>query len=252
MPAFASLLAASAAARVASLNLCTDEYLLLLAQPEQIVSLSYLSRDPLESPLWRQARHYPGNRGSIEDVLARHPTLVMTMGGVGGRSTALLAGRLHIQTLSLPYATDLDGVARNIQRVAAAVGHPEHAMPWLSRLRALQRSAFAHGVDAIWISGHGDTLAPESLGAQWMRLAGLRQRPLAGGKVTLETLLTTPPKILIKSDYRSGQMSGGARWLRHPIVRSAGTRQLIADGRPWTCLGPLMIPEIERLRRLPR
>ena len=60
MPAFA-LLAASLPLRVASLNLCTDEYLLLLARPERIVSVSYLSRDPHESPLWKIARRYRGN-----------------------------------------------------------------------------------------------------------------------------------------------------------------------------------------------
>ena len=48
MPAFASLLAASAALRVASLNMCTDEYLLLLARPSEIASVSRLSRDPAD------------------------------------------------------------------------------------------------------------------------------------------------------------------------------------------------------------
>jgi iron complex transport system substrate-binding protein len=45
-------------------------------------------------------------------------------------------------------------------------------------------------------------------------------------------------------------MSSGTQWLENPIVRRAGARQIVTDGRPWTCLGPLMIPEIERLRRL--
>jgi iron complex transport system substrate-binding protein len=93
-------------------------------------------------------------------------------------------------------------------------------------------------------------LAPGSLGAQWLRLAGFQQRGLPGGRATLETLLTKPPKILIKSNYRSGEMSGGVEWLNHPIVRGAGARQIVTDGRPWTCMGPLMIPEIERLRKL--
>ncbi len=53
MPGFASLLAASAAVRVASLNMCTDEYLLLLARPQEIASVSRLSRDPADSSLWR-------------------------------------------------------------------------------------------------------------------------------------------------------------------------------------------------------
>jgi len=252
MPASAFLLLASqAAARVASLNLCTDEYLLLVARPEQVVSVSYLSRDRLESPLWRSARRYKGNRGSLEDVLPQQPTLVLTMGG-GGRATALLAKRLGIELIDLPYAVDLNGVALNLKSVASALGQPGRADYWLGRLRNLQAAVPRSAADAIWISGGGQSLSPGSLGAQWLRLAGFQQRELPGGRATLETLLTRPPKVLIKSNYRAGQMSGGERWLEHPIVQQAGARQLVTDGRPWTCLGPLMIPEIERLRRIIR
>ena len=87
MPVSVSLLAASGAIRVASLNLCTDEYLLLLARPSEIASVSRLSQDPAESPLWKVARRYPANRGSLEGVITARPTLVLTMGG-GGRSSA--------------------------------------------------------------------------------------------------------------------------------------------------------------------
>lgn len=251
MPASALLLTASAAVRAVSLNLCTDEYLLLLAEPRQIAGLSYLARDRRETALWRQAQRYPGNRGSIEDVLALRPNLLLTSGG-GGRATALLARRAGIRTVDVPYASDLDGVAANLRNVAASLGNPARAEPWLKRLDALRRAAPRRAEDAMWISGGGFSLAPDSLGAQWLRLAGLRQRPLAGARATLETLLTKPPTIMIRSDYRSGEMSGGNRWLMNPIVRRAGARQIVTDGRPWTCVGPLMIPEIERLKRFLR
>lgn len=251
MPASALLLGASAAARVASLNLCTDEYVLLLARPEQVVSVSYLSRDPAESPLWRAARRYSGNRGSIEDVLTLRPNLVLTMGG-GGRSTRLLASRLHMRFLDLQYAVRLSDVERNLRTVATALGDASRAKPWIAKIEALRRSAPRRAMDVIWISGHGDSLAPGSLGSQWLRLAGFDQRPLPGGRATLEGLLTNPPKALIRSNYRAGEMSGGTEWLNHPIVRRAGARQITTDGRPWTCQGPLMIPEIERLRKLAR
>lgn len=250
MPASA-FLAASAAARVASLNLCTDEYLLLLGRPGEVVSVSYLSQDPLESPLWRQARSHKGNRGSIEDVIGLKPTLVLTMEG-GGRSTSLLARRLHLRALDLPYATSLSDVEQNLRTVAAALGDVSRAERWLSRIEGLRRTSPRRASDTMWVSGGGDSLAPGSLGMQWLRLAGMQQRSLAGGRVTLETLLTNPPTILVRSDYRSGQMSGGVRWLSHPIVRRTGTFQLVTDGRPWTCMGPLMVPEIERLRRMAR
>jgi iron complex transport system substrate-binding protein len=251
MPASAFLLGASAAARVASLNLCTDEYLLLPARPQQVVSVSYLSHDPLESPLWRIARQYRGNQGSIEDVLALRPTLILTMGG-GGRATAILAGRLHIRAIEVPYANSLADVEQNLRSVAQALGNPGSASHWIARIEALRRSSPRSAVDTIWISGRGDSLASGSLGTQWLRLAGFQQRALAGGRATLETLLADPPKVLIRSDYRSGQMSSGERWLTSPIVRRSGARQIETDGRRWTCLGPLMIDEVERLRRIGR
>jgi iron complex transport system substrate-binding protein len=162
----------------------------------------------------------------------------------------LLARRAGIRTVDVPYAGNLDGVAANLRNVAAALGNPARADPWLKRLDALRETAPQRAEDAVWISGGGFSLAPDSLGAQWLRLAGLRQRPLPGARATLEALLTKPPKIMIRSNYRSGEMSGGNRWLAHPIVQRAGARQVVTDGRPWTCVGPLMIPEIERLKRL--
>jgi len=246
MPAFA-LLAASLPLRVASLNLCADEYLLLLARPERVVSVSYLSQDAQESPLWRTARRYRGNRGSLEDVLTQRPDLVLTMGG-GGRAGALLAGRLHIRSIDLPNPSDLAGVAANLRTVAAALGTPRRALPWIARLKALERRSPSTEVDAVWVSGGGQSLSGTGLGAEWLRLAGYRQRSLPGGRLSLEMMLTSPPKVLIRSNYRSGQMSAGERWLDNPIIRRSPSRKVITEGRVWICMGPLMLREIERLR----
>ena len=243
MPASALLLSAS----IASLNLCTDEYLLLLARPGEVASVSFLSQDPLESPLWRSARRIPSNRGSIEDVLARRPDIVLTMGG-GGRSTRLLARRLRIRPVELVSPASLEDVGVNLRTVAAALGEPRRAQPWLDRLERLRRTRPASARDAVWLSSGGQTLAPGSIGTLWLRLAGLEQRALPGGRASMETLLVRPPAVLVRSRYRSAQVSSGARWLDHPIVRMAKARQVTADGRAWTCMGPLMIGEIERLR----
>ena len=83
-----------------------------------------------------------------------------------------------------------------------------------------------------------------------MRLAGLNQRAVAGGRVSLETLARNPPKVLLRSNYRRSQPSLGQRWLDHPLVGRLNQRSLITDGRPWTCAGPLMLGEIQRLRDL--
>ena len=248
MLAFASLAVASAV-RIASLNLCADEYALLLARPGELVSVSRLSHDPRESPLAARARNIPSNRGELEQVIARRPTILLTM-GVLGRSTAVLAGRMNIRAIDLPSPTDIAGVERNLKIVARALGDQRRAKPILRKIAQLRRSTPRVTKDAIFVSGGGVSIGNWSPAAEWMALAGLRQRKLSSAKVTLEQLLERPPQILLRSDYRSGQMSTGQAWFDHPIVRKLEPRTVPTDGRAWTCAGPLMIAEIERLRDL--
>jgi iron complex transport system substrate-binding protein len=248
MAVFALVLAASA--RIASLNLCSDEYLLLLARPGEVASVSRLAQDPAETSLASLAQRVPGNRGRIEDIIALHPDVVLTMGGGGGRSSGAIARALGMQVVDLPQPGSLDGIAANLRAVAGALGDSHRADALIARLARLRASLPRTGIDSIYLGHGGISQSPGSLGAQWMRTAGLVQRPLSGGKASLEMLATNLPKLLLISDYRSGQMSQGQRWLTHPIVARTPSRKVTTDGRPWTCAGPLMIPEIERLRRV--
>jgi iron complex transport system substrate-binding protein len=235
------------AARVASINLCTDEYLLLLARPQEIVSVSYLSQEPLESPLWRTARRHHANHGSVEQVLRTRPSLLLNMGG-GGRASALIAGRLKMRTLDLPPPSSVKAVGDNLKAVAEALGDRRRADPWLARLAKLRRTQPVVARDAVLLTGGGRSVQQGSPAIEWLRLAGLQQRPLPEGRASLEMLLTRPPAVLVESSYRRKQVSRGTAWLDHPVVRNTKARRLRTDGRAWTCLGPLMIPEIERLR----
>jgi iron complex transport system substrate-binding protein len=59
--------------------------------------------------------------------------------------------------------------------------------------------------------------------------------------------------VILRSDYRQGQYSGEQRWLSHPLARRVrGARTIPTDGRAWTCMGPLLAAEIERLKGLDR
>jgi len=250
MPAFALAWAASGAIRAASLNLCTDEYLLVLARPEQIASVSYLAAEPLESVLWTRARNVHHNRGTLESALAARPNLILTMGG-GGRATAAIAQRLGLRVIDLPYPASIADVRRHAMRVAQALGTPDRVSPTLVALDQMQRNRPAGMTDAAFLAGAGNSLDPGSLGGQWLALAGYRQRALPSGKLNLESLAINPPKWLIRSDYRAGQWSRAQAWLNHPLVRRARGRTIQTDGRVWTCGGLPMIAEVERLRRMP-
>lgn len=235
--------------RVASLKLCTDELLLLLAEPKQIASITYLAQQPEESPLWSQARRYAGNDGSLLSVAGLAPDLVVDMGG-GGRDSDRIARRLGIRVVNLPYLQSLDDLESAIRRLATALGRPIAGRKLLGRIAQLRQTAPPARIEAIWLGGGGRSLAAHGIGAEWMALAGLRQRPLPGERVTLEQLVADPPALLLRSSYREKQYSAEQRWLSHPLLkRGLTSRTLRTDGRPWTCMGPLMIDEIRRLRR---
>ncbi len=247
MPVFASLLAASLV-RAASLNLCSDEYLLLLARPHEVASVSRLAKDPADSPLWRRAQGFAGNEGRLEQVLGARPNLVLTMGG-GGRSTGEIAKRMGMRVVDLPFPADIAGVEANMVRVAGVLGDVRRADGWRARLARLKAGA-PPAREALYLGGGGVSLSAGSLGGQWMRLAGLEQRDVPGGRVTLEQMAVRPPAVLLRSTYRRGQASLGQRWLDHPLAKRAG-RTVATDGRPWLCAGPLMPFEVERLRGVP-
>ena len=251
MPASALALVASATVRAASLNLCTDEYLLMLARPGEVVSISYLGAEPAESVLWRRAKGLHRNRGTLESALQARPNLIFTMGGGGGRATAAIAARLRLKVVDLPYPASLADVRRQGSIVAAALGRPGRARPLLSSLATLERNRPIRSADAAYLGGGGNSTSPGSLGAEWLALAGYRQRPLPNNRLTHELLATNPPRWLIKAEYRSGQWSRGQGWLAHPLVRRLENRMIWTDGRAWTCGGLPMIAEVQRLRRMP-
>lgn len=248
MPVSASLWAASAAIRIASLDLCADEYLLMFAGRDQIASVSRLAADRAESPLWQVARGLPANRGDVEDLIATRPTLILTTGG-GGKSTVAIAAKMGIRTVTLPYPSTIDDVARNVETVATLTGKKSAARRWRARLDRLN-AAMPSSADAAFLGQGGLTISPTSLSAHWMRLAGYRQIDVKGGRLTLETMILSPPAVLLKSDYRRTQISRGQQWLDHPLLTRTHSRTVVTDGRPWTCAGPLMPYEIARLRRV--
>jgi len=247
--ALAGAAAAAPPQRVASLNLCTDELLLLVADPRQIASVSYLSQLPEETPLWARARAYRRNDGSLLSVAGMKPDMVLTMGG-GGRGRAALGGRLGTKVLDLAFPTGIADVEAATLRVAVALGREARGRALVAAMERARRSAPQRPADAIYLSGGGRSVSAKGTAAEWMAAAGLRQRPLAGDRADLETLLVRPPAVLLRSSYRSGQFSAEQRWLSHPLAqRVRAGRSLATDGRLWTCMGPLMVPEVLRLRR---
>src|SRR4051812_21011611 len=74
---FAAPAGAAEQPRAASMNVCTDQLLLTLADPEQILGLSRYARDRFQSWGAEYARGYRILSGGAEDILMMRPDVVV-------------------------------------------------------------------------------------------------------------------------------------------------------------------------------
>ena len=112
--------ASSGPQHVMSLSMCTDDLLLELRPPERVASVTYYSRDPSNSYLWPQAAKVRINAGTIEEVLAEKPDLVLAGTYTTPTSRALLK-KLHLPLLEVAPAANFDDVRVVTRRVAHAL-----------------------------------------------------------------------------------------------------------------------------------
>lgn len=234
--------------RVASLNMCADELVVLLAAPSQIISVTHLAQDRHEFAFWKTARRYRANDGSIASVAGLRPDLIVTMGGLA-RDRARLAERIGAHILILPYPQSLEDVETALLQVGSALGRDAQARRYIAVIRSLQASRPALSTEAMFLSDGGLSVAAASLDAQWLALAGVVTPGDQGGRVTAEHMLIDPPTTVIRSNYREDQTSRGQFWAGFRFLdRSPETRIIATDGRRWTCSGLALLPEIMRLR----
>jgi iron complex transport system substrate-binding protein len=111
--------------RLVSMNVCTDQLVLTLADPEQILGLSRFSRDGWQSKSGDISR-YPVLSGGAEDVLLIRPDIVVAS-AFDKRSTRelLKAKGLHLAELAVPRT--LDEARQQIREAGDITGHPGRA-----------------------------------------------------------------------------------------------------------------------------
>src|SRR5277367_2630302 len=102
-------MAASGPQHVMSLSMCTDDLLLELLPVDRIASVTYYAREPSNSYLWPQAAKVAINSGTVEEVLAQKPDLVLAGTYTTPAARALLK-KLHMPLLEVPPAADFDEV----------------------------------------------------------------------------------------------------------------------------------------------
>src|ERR1700724_1679632 len=108
--------ALAAGPRIVSMNVCTDQLLVPLADPEQIAGLSRFSRDAWQSFAANDARRYPILSGGAEDVLVLKPDIVVASLFDKRSTRELLKEKgLHLAEFAVP--RNLDEVKAQIRRM---------------------------------------------------------------------------------------------------------------------------------------
>lgn len=260
--ALGGLAPAAAQPRVASINLCTDQLLMALADPEQIVSLGPFARDPRLSDLAAAAAAYPQNRGEAEEIVRLQPDLVL-VGRYDSRTTLALLRRLGLRLLELPPWSGYEAGAADIRRLAEALGHPERGEALIARIaaaRAAAAGAAAPGTRALVLGRGGYVDAGASLAADLALAAGFADARGAlaegAGFVPLEALVAARPDVLIIGEESFGGGDQKQAFLDHPALAAPrGPARISLPNRLTACGGPSLPAALDALaaaaRRLP-
>lgn len=244
--------------RVASINLCTDQLLVTLADPEQILGLSPYARDPFRSWDKDKAKRFRLLSGDAEDVLALQPDLVVA-GRFTKRATRELLKDKGLKVAEFDPARSLDDVRKQLRQMGALVKHPERADAEIARLDAAilhAQAATQHKplrVLAVsrrgWVSG-GDNLTTSLLSAVGLKNAGGELGLKAGGFASLEAIVTLKPDLLLVTDNTDFAEDEGRAFLLHPALERTypAAKRLVLPERLTACGGPTMVEALARLR----
>ncbi len=241
-------MAQSAPARIVSMNVCTDQLLLLLVEPARIKSLSYFAADPAYSNLATRAQALPANRGQADEVMVLQPDLVLTS-AFSASFTASVLQRLHQRVERLGFASTRQQVFAQIAQVAAWTGNPDQAAILIETARARiaeatrQLQPLVAGKKAVFLSSNGVAFGTGTLQDDFLRSIGMRNVAAEAGvagpaPLPLELLLAAAPDFVISEPRGALDQQQAHPLLQHPALRHLHTHSLVLPERWFDCAGP--------------
>ena len=258
--------ALAAGPHIVSMNVCTDQLLITLADPEQILGLSRFSRDIWASFAADEARHYPILSGAAEDVLVLKPDIVVAS-LFDKRSTRelLKANGLHLVEFSVP--RNLDEVKAQIRQMGEIAGHPDRATAEIARLDAAaaraRRVVAEKHYRVLPLSRRGWVAGTDSLLSSLLSETGLFNAAGdlgvgGGGFASLEAIVNARPDFIVVSGAGDLAEDDGQAFLLHPALERfyPPAKRIVIPERLTVCGGvmladalDLLVAELQRVER---
>ena len=243
--------------RIVSMNVCSDQLLLTLADPEQILGLSRFSRDGWQSWAADRARRYPVLSGGAEDVLVAKPDIVVAS-LFDKRSTRelLKANGLHLAEFTVPRT--LDEVKDQIREMGEVVQHPDRARAEIARLDAAIARAREAATDKHyrvlplsrrgWVSGR-DSLVSSLLTETGLLNPAGELGVAFGGFASLEAIISLKPDFILVSEAGDRAEDDGRAFLLHPALERfyPPEKRIVIPERLTVCGGVMLAEALDVL-----
>jgi len=253
-------LAENAPRRVVSMNLCTDQLAMLLADEGQLISVSDLAHDPRSSAMVAEAAAYPVNNGLAEEIYLMQPDLVLA-GRYSQLATVDMLRRLGIRVEQFDPATSLDQVTERMTRMGGLLGREDIAADQITRFGqrlASFRDGIAPRPRAALYFANGYTSGDQTLAGDILTAAGLINIAaelglVSGGVIPLETLAMAEPDTVVTGQPYPGA-SRSEEILSHPVVGAlqAGRPSTSMNAQDWLCGTPYVLRAIGQMAELRR
>ncbi|MEO0973756.1 MAG: ABC transporter substrate-binding protein [Pseudomonadota bacterium] len=238
--------------RIVSLDYCADQYVVAIADRQDILRVSPDATAPY-SWVSDRARDLASVRPRPEDVLILQPDLVVRSYGGGPNAHAFLSAA-GVPVVQVPYVSDLAGARRSVISMAEALGVPQRGLALArdmdQRLAAIE--PLAEPPAALYVASSGVSAGPGTLIDELLQAAGLDnfQRDPGWHSLPLERLVYERPDVLVLAYFDSASRRKDA-WTpaTHPVMR----RQLaelpnVALEAGWvSCGGWFMVEAVEAL-----
>jgi iron complex transport system substrate-binding protein len=254
----AALSAAGMPKRIVSLNLCTDELVLRLADRANIASITWLSKDRISANVVDLAADLPVNHGLAEEIIPLDPDLVVA-GTFTARTAVAMLKATRFPVTEFGVAHSVADVRSGIRKMAALVGEPARGEALVAsfdgRLAEIGTPAPGRRPTALVFNANGFTVGAGTLVDDIMTRAGLdnvaAHMKLGNySQLPLEIAIRSDVDILIISARRDGPPSLATALLDHPVLSKLGpkTHIVVLPTNLWSCGGPEVAEAIARLR----
>lgn len=198
---------------IVSLDFCSDQFVLYLADKEQITAVSKAAED-IHSFYRERAQDIPKSNSTIEEVIMLNPDVVIQTYSSAAHM-AEMTERTGISLIATEYGSDPDTVYKNMAMLGKVVGQEERAVEFnqnyerrLKEIKAKPQSKLT----VAYITPSGTTAGVGTSVDDIIKLSGFESYAAVHNfngwlSLPVENLVMDPPDIFITGYFEEGAVT---------------------------------------------